>query len=134
MAALFAGAAFYINIAEQPARLQLQEQPLLVQWKAAYKRGFVMQASLAVIGALLGAVAWWQTDHWLWLAGALVLIANWPYTLIVMMPLNRRLMETDPENAGAETREGLETWARLHANRTVLGCAATAIFLVASLG
>jgi len=57
VAALFTGAAFYINFAEQPARLQLRDAPLLAEWKLAYQRGFVMQATLAVVGAVLGCAS-----------------------------------------------------------------------------
>jgi hypothetical protein len=91
IAALFAGAAFYINFAEQPARLELEDRPLLTQWKRAYARGFAMQATLAVAGFVLGAVAWWQTGRAAFLAGAFLMLANWPWTLIAMMPTNRTL-------------------------------------------
>jgi uncharacterized membrane protein len=133
VAALFAGAAVYINVAEQPARLHLDDRSLLMQWKPAYKRGFAMQASLAIAGFVLGVVAWRQTGLWLWLAGAIVLVANWPFTLFGIMPTNKKLMAIDPAGAGAESRALIRQWARLHAVRTALGFAATLLFLAASL-
>ena len=92
-----------------------------------------MQASLAIAGFLLGLLAWWQTgDPW-WLIGAFALIANWPYTLLGVMPTNRKLMAMDPSSPAAETRRLVMKWGRLHAARTVLGLAATLLFLWASL-
>lgn len=133
VSAVFAGAAFYINLAEQPARLKLDDGSLLIEWKPAYKRGFAMQASLAITGFLLGAYVWWQTGRWQWLLGALLILANWPYTLLGMRPTNRKLMTTDPAGAGTETRGLMVKWGYLHAIRTVFGFAATLVFVWASL-
>ena len=133
VAAVFAGAALYVNIAEQPARLELDDRSLLIEWKPAYKRGFAMQAPLAVAGFLLGILAWWQTGVWLWLLGALVLVSNWPYTLLGIMPTNNKLTAIDAATAGSDSRELMQIWARLHAVRTVLGFVAVLLFLWASL-
>jgi uncharacterized membrane protein len=133
VAALFAGAAIYINLAEQPARLYLDDKSLLAEWKPAYLRGFVMQASLALVGFVFGMVAWWQTGNWVWALGAFILVSNWPYTIFGIMPTNRRLMAADPQHVGPETRALIVKWGRLHAVRTGLGFAATIVFLWAAM-
>ena len=132
-AAIFSGAALYIIVAEQPARLELDDESLLRQWKPAYKHGFAMQAPIALLGGVFGALAWWQTGQWLWLLGAALIVANWPYTLLRIMPVNERLMAIDPGEAGPESRKLIKSWARLHSVRAALGCAATLVFLWASL-
>ena len=110
IAALFTGAAVYINWAEQPARLQLDDRALLTEWKPAYKRGFAMQAPLAILGCLLGLIAWWQTGQWLWIIGALLMIANWPWTVLGIMPTNNELTAIDPKDAGPSSRALIEKW------------------------
>ena len=129
IAAVFTGAAIYINIAEQPARFQLDNRSLLAEWKPAYKRGYIMQASPAIVGGIFGLVAYFGALDWRWLLGALVLLAIWPYTIFVIMPTNRHLMDTPSEAATAETRHMLERWGALHAGRSALGLVATLIFL-----
>ncbi|MFC4171301.1 DUF1772 domain-containing protein [Microvirga sp. GCM10011540] len=133
VAALFSGAALYINVAEQPARLGLDDRSLLAEWKPAYKRGTVMQAPMAIVGFLLGLAAWWQTGHIGWAIGGLLMVANWPVTLFAIMPINNRLMATDPAAAGPESRAMIKRWGSLHAARTALGFAASLAFLWASL-
>ena len=132
-AALFAGAALYVSACEQPARLHLEDGALLTQWKPAYKRGTAMQAPLALVGALLGVIAWWQTSDWRWLVGGAVILANWPFTFLVIMPTNNALLALDRTGGGPRSRDLIEKWGRLHAGRTALGVAATILFLAASL-
>jgi Domain of unknown function (DUF1772) len=132
-AALFTGAAVYVSLCEQPARLKLDDRALLTEWKPSYKHGAAMQAPLALIGAVLGFIAWWQAGDWPWLAGGIVILANWPYTLLVIKPTNDRLTATDPANAGADVRSLIEKWGALHAGRSALGALTTVLFLWASL-
>lgn len=133
VAALFAGAAIYINLAEHPARLNLDEGPMLTHWKPSYRRGFQMQASLAILGCLLGMAAWSQTGNLLWGVGAVILVANWPFTLVAIMPVNRRLEAMPAEQPDPDVRELMERWGSLHAIRSALGAGATIVFVLAAL-
>ncbi|RZL98414.1 MAG: DUF1772 domain-containing protein, partial [Pedobacter sp.] len=75
-AALFTGAAFYINFAEQPARLLLKPQDLVIQWLPSYRRGLIMQSSLAVVSGVLGAISFYQSQQIFWLVGAIIIVLN----------------------------------------------------------
>src|ERR1051325_3234414 len=68
-AAVFFGAAVFVNVAEQPARLALDNRAMLLEWQRSYNRAAPMQAGLAVVSALLGFVAAWQARDWRWAAG-----------------------------------------------------------------
>ena len=133
VAAVFSGAAIYVNVVEQPARFALDDRALLAEWKPSYKRGLAMQAPLALAGFALSLVAWWQTRDLLFLVGGAMMLANWPWTLLVINPVNAVLMATESSQAGAETRTLIEKWGRLHAVRTAFGFIAVFAFLIASV-
>ena len=127
--AIFTGVALYVNVVEQPARLSLDDRALLAEWKPSYKRGAAMQAPLALVGCLLGLIAWWQTSHPGFVIGAVAILAPWPWTLIAIKPTNDALMATEPEQAGPQTRALIVHWGALHGVRTALGALATVAFL-----
>jgi hypothetical protein len=129
LAAAFAGAAFYVNEAEQPARLSLNDASLLAEWKLSYARGYRMQAGLALLAGAFGIIAAFQTGDWRWWPGAVLILANWPYTLTVIKPVNDQLNAIDAKNAGAGSRALIVKWARLHAARTALGVLAAGAYM-----
>jgi hypothetical protein len=131
-AAAFAGAAIYVNVAEQPARLVLDDRAMLAQWKRSYDNPSVMQAGLALVACALGVIAFVLSHDWRWLLGALLILAPWPWTIFVIMPVNRRLKATAPDAAQSDTRASVEHWGRLHAGRSAFGIAATLVYLWAA--
>ena len=128
LATLFTGAALYITLVEHPARLTLADGPLLAEWQPSYKRALPMQAGLAMLGALAGLVAWYLSKDWQWLAGGLALLANWPFTMLVILPTNKRLMGMQLRDAGPASRRLLLKWGRLHNVRSALGAVAVLLF------
>ena len=128
-AAIFAGAAVYVSIAEQPARLKLDTRALLTEWKPSYERGAIMQAGLAIVSGVLGIIAFLYTYDWHWLVGAALILAPWPYTMFIIMPTNKVLKSTPPEQATDQTRGLIVQWGRLHWGRTALGLLAVVAYL-----
>jgi hypothetical protein len=129
-AALFAGAAVYINLVEHPARMSLGSGAALAEWAPSYHRATLMQAPLALVGAIAAVAAGLTGGGVWWLTGGVLLGAVIPITLIVIFPTNRELL--DPATAGNPDRAGvlLGRWNRLHAVRTLLSTVALVLFLV----
>jgi hypothetical protein len=131
VAAVFSGAAIYVLAVEHVARAALDDRAALTEWKPSYKRGAVMQASIALVGTALGALAWWQTANMWFAAGAILMLLPWPWTLLVIKLTNDALLATPLDAAGPQTRALLKAWGNYHAVRMALGCAAAVAFLIA---
>ena len=128
-AALFAGAAIYINVAEHPARMGLDTRSAAMQWAPSYKRATWMQAPLAIVSFLAGVGAWLLGGGLLWLIAALFIGAVVPITFIVIMPTNHQLLAADRDLSSAETRQLLDRWGKLHGVRSVASGIATLLML-----
>jgi uncharacterized membrane protein len=88
-----------------------------------------MQAPLALVSFLAGLMAWWLGGGVQWAIGALLIGSVVPFTLVVIMPTNHKLLAPGRDLGSAETRTLLDRWAQLHAVRTALSIAATALYL-----
>jgi hypothetical protein len=133
-AALFSGAALYINIAEHPARMGLDTRMAALQWAPSYKRATRLQAPLAIVSLLCGVLVWLQDGRVGWLIAALLVGSVVPFTLGIIMPTNHKLLAPDLDLSSLETRQLLIRWGWLHAVRTALGLMGTVIYLLLLLG
>ena len=130
---LFAGAAVYVSVVEHPARMLGGTSLAVTEFAPSYKRGTLMQASLAAIGTLAAIVAWLLGAPAPWLVGGLVLGAVIPFTLIVILPTNKRLLDPSLDKDSALAEQLLHRWATLHAVRSALSLASFLLFLISVL-
>jgi hypothetical protein len=126
---LFAGAALYISLVEHPARLSCGTEIAATQWAPSYKLATVMQVSLAVTATVFGVIRGVLGGGAVWYWAAALIFAVIPFTLIVILPTNHRLMDPKRDIRSAETRQLLERWGRLHAVRSVLALCAATLFI-----
>jgi uncharacterized membrane protein len=119
-AGLFAGAAIYITLVEHPARLECGTELAATEFGPSYRRATLMQASLAFVGLVAAIVAWIQGRGLLVLVGGLLLGAVIPFTLLVILPTNKQLLDPGLDRRSAEAAALLHRWGRLHAVRSVL--------------
>ena len=128
-ATLFAGAAVYISVVEHPARMALDTRAAATQWAPSYKRATWIQAPLALLSLVCGAAASLMGAGAAWLVAALLIGVVVPFTFIVVMPTNHKLLAPGRDLDAAETRTLLTRWGKLHAVRSALSILAAALYL-----
>jgi len=129
-AGLFAGAAIYVTVVEHPARVSCGTDLAVREFAPSYKRGTIMQASLALVGCVTGVIGGWQSNDVASTVAALLLGAVVPFTLVVILPTNKRLLDAGLDAHGDEASRLLNRWGRLHAVRSVLSAAAFLILVI----
>jgi len=131
--ALFTGAAVYITFVEHPARMQCGVELAASEFAPSYRRATVMQASCAVLGLLSSVVAWRNGASFWWMVGGVLLGSVIPFTLIVILPTNKRLLSATLDKRSLEAARLLTRWGKLHAVRSVLSGLALLLFLYLAL-
>lgn len=126
---LFTGAAIYINLVEHPARMACSTELAATVWAPSYKRATVMQVALGVLSTVAGVASWLMGGGVMWLVGTMFIFAVIPFTLVAIMPTNKKLLDPALDRAAETTRALLQKWASLHAVRSILSLVASIIFL-----
>lgn len=130
-AAAFAGAALYVNLVEQPARLGLGDEALVAEWGPSDQRGVALLAGLALASALCALGAYFESRDLRWLIGALVVMMSWPYVFFAMVPTNNRILALGAGESGP-ARDLVRLWGQLEYGQTAIGLVASAVFVWAS--
>ena len=119
-AGLFAGAAIYITFVEHPARLECGTALAATEFVPSYRRATVMQASLAVLGFVAAVAAWVQGRGLSLLIAGVLLGLVVPFTLLVILPTNKRLLDPALDRGSLEAADLLVRWGHLHAVRSAM--------------
>ena len=117
---LFAGAAIYVSLVEHPARLECGPALAIAEFAPSYRRGAVMQASLSVGGCLAAVAGWTQGSATSVLIAGLLLGSAVPFTLIAILPTNKRLLDAGLDRGSPAAAALLARWGRLHSVRSVV--------------
>jgi hypothetical protein len=127
---LFTGAAVYVNLVEHPATMLCGVEIAATEFAPSYRRATVMQATCAAVGLLASFIAWLTGASVWWLVAGALLGSVIPFTLIVILPTNKRLLSPTLDKASSQTEHLLARWGALHAVRAVLSGVAMLLFLV----
>lgn len=130
---IFAGLALQVSLAEHPARLALLAKARLKQWQVSAGYNQTLALPFALAGGAAGLAAWIETGGLLWLAGALLVAATLPVSLLLIAPIGRRLRALDPRDAGPTSNALIASWGRRHAARTAMGITAEALLALATV-
>jgi hypothetical protein len=130
-AAAFTGASFYVNWVEQPARLKLDDAALLSEWGPSDSRGVAFLVGLALLAAIAGFIAYFDTQDVRWAIGGVLMILSWPYAFFVMSPLDNQVRSLRGGDVGA-ARALVRQWGIVESGLTALGAVAVLVLLWAS--
>ena len=130
---LFTGAAVYITFVEHPARMECGVEIAATEFSPSYRRATTMQASLAALSLLSSIAAWIAGATFWWLIAGALLGLVIPFTLIVILPTNKQLLNPALNKKSPEAGQLLVHWGALHSTRSVLSALALLLFLYLSI-
>src|SRR5258708_26160249 len=126
---LFTGAAVYVSLVEHPARMECGGEIATAEFAPSYHRGTILQVTLAAVCVLASIAVWLAGATFWWVVAGVLQVSVIPFTLIVILPTNKQLLNPALDRQSAQTGQLLARWGRLHAVRSVLSAVALLLFL-----
>lgn len=140
---LFCGAAIYVSLVEQPARMQVPLREAARQFGKSYPRAALLQPTYIFSSCAASAARYWitfppvtlqskpmQQAH---LVNLVMMGGCLMWTLVFMLPGNKALLAAEREST-PRVKQLLQTWGWQHSCRSVASAAALFVLLAASLG
>ncbi len=116
------------NWVEQPARMALDDNALLSEWRPSDSRGVALLSAFALAAAVAGFIAYFESQDVRWVFGALIVISSWPYAFFVMAPLNNQILSLRGRDVSA-ARALVRQWGLVESGFAAIGVLAVAMFL-----
>ncbi|SRR5713226_3732298 len=88
-----------------------------------------MQVTLASVCLLSSVAAWLAGATFWWVVAGVLQVSVIPFTLIVILPTNKQLLNPALDRRSAQTGQLMARWGALHAVRSVLSAVALLLFL-----
>ncbi len=129
-AGVFFGIAVYMSLVQHPAMISTGIDFAGRFFGPMYLKAAPIQVLLAFLGSFAGLFQWLLGSGIWWLFGAILLVSVIPYTLIMIKPINDKLLAGELETE--QTEQLLNRWARLHWLRSIASGIAFMLFLLAS--
>src|SRR6266702_1389578 len=126
---LFTGAAVYLNLVEHPARMKCGVELAATEFPPRFRRGTILQVTLAAVCLLSSIAAWLAGATFWWVVAGVLQVSVIPFTLIVILPTNKQLLNPALDRRSAQKERLLARWGALHAVRSALSAFALLLFL-----
>ena len=131
-AAFFAGGGLFVSMVLYPA-IMMDLASAVAQFGRVYNKSVPWQGSNAIICLVTAVIVSALTGDWWWAIGGILVGASIPFTLVMIMPVNNRLLDEKAPPTPDEAVALLKHWGRLHWVRNILSTLGLAAMLAHGL-
>ena len=129
LAGLWAGCSVYIAVAEHPSVLKVGVGFATDYFRVMSRRTAPLMMALAGLSGAAALYIYLTAGGAGWLLGAILMIGMFPFTGLLIVPTNLKLLKVDCETNPEEALALHRRWSTMHWLRTVIGAPAFLIFL-----